>query len=120
VATTTVITCDLHGDGITPAEETVTFGLNNKRFEIDLCTAHLAEFTGALGRFIEAGARELSGTGRTRGAGAAAGGPGRRSGPDLNEVREWARKQGLQVSDRGRVAASVMEAFEGRNRRRGN
>jgi hypothetical protein len=120
VATTTVITCDLHADGSTPAEQTVTFGLNNKQYEIDLCAGHLEEFTNAIGRFIDAGARELGGGRRPRReSGAGAGSAGRRGGPDLNEVREWARKQGLQVSDRGRVAASIMEAFEGRNRRRG-
>jgi len=27
-------------------------------------------------------------------------------------IREWARKNGHEVSDRGRIAAPIMEAFE--------
>jgi Lsr2 len=32
----------------------------------------------------------------------------------LNEVREWARRNGHSVSDRGRVNAEVLAAFENR------
>lgn len=31
---------------------------------------------------------------------------------DLDEIRAWARANGHQVSDRGRIAASVMQAYE--------
>lgn len=32
----------------------------------------------------------------------------------LNEVREWARNNGHSVSDRGRVSAEVLAAFDNR------
>jgi hypothetical protein len=34
--------------------------------------------------------------------------------PDLAAVRTWAREQGLQVSDRGRVSNAVLEAYRQR------
>ncbi|WP_165357006.1 histone-like nucleoid-structuring protein Lsr2 [Nocardioides zhouii] len=34
---------------------------------------------------------------------------------DLTKVREWAREQGIEVSDRGRVSASVIEQYEAAN-----
>ncbi|WP_207208401.1 Lsr2 family DNA-binding protein [Nocardioides glacieisoli] len=34
---------------------------------------------------------------------------------DLATVREWARAQGLQVSDRGRVSSSVIDQYDAAN-----
>lgn len=35
---------------------------------------------------------------------------------DLNEVRSWAREQGMTVSDRGRVPIKVLDAYDNRNK----
>ena len=42
---------------------------------------------------------------------------GRRStvtslGPSSKEIRDWARSNGYDVSDRGRVSAEIRQAFE--------
>src|SRR5690242_3326519 len=100
MATQTIITCDVHGDGITPAT-TVSFGLDGASYEIDLCEPHAAELRGMLARYAEL-AREGDerGSGRRRSSRSSGGSdrPGRRT--DLSEIREWARRKGYEVSDR--------------------
>jgi hypothetical protein len=36
---------------------------------------------------------------------------GRSSSLDLGQVRQWAKANGYQVSDRGRIAGALMEAY---------
>lgn len=93
--------------------ETVTFSLDGVAYEIDLTNENAAALRSALERYISA-ARTVSSSGRA-GAGSASSGARkrRRSGQqDYSAVREWAKKNGHQVSERGRVPASVMEAYE--------
>jgi nucleoid-associated protein Lsr2 len=55
-----------------------------------------------------------SGGGRAR-SGGSSGGSGRSRGNskhDLSDVRSWARENGFQVSDRGRVSSEVIAAYE--------
>jgi hypothetical protein len=111
MATTTVVTCDMHGDGTTQAEETVTFAAQGRQYELDLCPQHLAEFSGTLNRYIEAGAREVP---RARGGRRPR--PGGRSRQDLSAVREWARGAGYAISTRGRIPAEILQAYEERSR----
>ncbi len=89
------------------AEGTVRFGLDGVEYEIDLSAEHagalrraLAPFVGAARRSPAAGRRPARG-GRRAGAG----------GLDTTEVREWARAQGIEVKDRGRVPAGVVTRF---------
>ena len=89
------------------AEGTVRFGLDGAEYEIDLSAEHaealrraLAPFVGAARRSPAAGRRPARG-GRRAGAG----------GLDTTEVREWARAQGIEVKDRGRVSAEVVTRF---------
>ena len=83
------------------AAETVTFALDEKAFEIDL-SAKLRE---VLAPWVDSARRVAGAAARTRTA------PVRGGRADLNAVREWARGQGLKVSDRGRVSATVLEAY---------
>lgn len=91
--------------------ETVLFSLDGVAYEIDLTDDNAAALRGALERYIGA-ARSVS-TPRTAAAGGSSGRKRRRSGQqDYSGVREWAKANGHQVSDRGRVPASVLEAYE--------
>lgn len=85
---------------------TVSFALEGKTYEIDLTSENADKLRKALAPFIEAG-RSVSS------AAAAARTPRRRSGgnADLAAVRSWAKSNGFQVSDRGRVPKNVMEAY---------
>ena len=88
-----------------PADETVRFGLGGTEYEIDLSTKNAAAFRQQLAPFIEHARR----TGR---------GQRRRPGRTVSnrersaDIRAWAKDQGITVSDRGRIAASVAEQYE--------
>lgn len=84
---------------------TVTFGLDGVAYEIDLSEANADNLRKSLGEFV-AQARRTGGRIK-RSAPAAA---------DRHEqaqaIREWARRNGHEVSNRGRMPASLIEAFE--------
>ena len=90
------------------ADGTVRFGLDGTEYEIDLSAGHAQELRGALARY--AGAARRAGRGGQRPARA-----GRRasvSALDPTEVREWAKAQGIEVKDRGRVPAELVARFK--------
>ena len=90
------------------AEGTVRFGLDGTDYEIDLSAAHAADLRAALAPFI-AVSRKAPGSAARRpgraGRKAAAG------GISTTEVREWARAQGIEVKDRGRVSAGIVARY---------
>ena len=99
----TLLIDDLDGG---EAAGTVRFGLDGAEYEIDLSAAHSDELRTALGRYL-AHARRAGGTARSatrarRGSAAV----------DTAKVREWARGQGIEVKDRGRVPADVVEQYQ--------
>ena len=89
------------------AEGTVRFGLDGVEYEIDLSAEHAEALRRALAPFVDA-ARRGPGAGRQQGRGGQRAGA---SGLDTTEVREWARAQGIEVKDRGRVPAEVVARF---------
>lgn len=100
---------DLDGSA---AEETVSFGLDGRQYDVDLSAANAAQLREALAAFV-AVARRGSGRVRQR----PAGGGAARPAVDRERtaaVREWARAHGHEVSDRGRISKSVIEAYDNR------
>jgi hypothetical protein len=93
------------------AEETVEFGLDGVSYQIDLSDDNASKLRDALAEFV-AGARRAGG--RKRGAGRPVVAKARPASADREQnqaIREWARKQGMKVSDRGRIPAEVLEAY---------
>ncbi len=90
------------------ADGTVRFGLDGAEYEIDLNAEHAQALRDALARYVRAARR--AGGGARRPARAGRGAPG--AGVDNTAVREWARAQGIEVKDRGRVPAEVMARFK--------
>lgn len=88
----------------------VTFSVDGRSYEIDLSESNADEFRRAFAPYVHA-ARSIgsAGTGRNRRA------TSPKSGIDLGAVREWARANGHAVSDRGRVPASVIDAYTSAN-----
>lgn len=89
------------------ADETVSFSLDGISYEIDLSSANAAKMRDAFATYVGT-ARRVGGraaTGRGRGRGAA------RSGR-IAEIRAWARDNGYKVSERGRVPADIVEAYD--------
>ena len=86
---------DLDGE---PADGTVEFGIDGKKYEIDLSEANAKRLREALAEFVAAA--------------------GRRPSIDREQnqaIRDWARKRGMKVSDRGRIPAEVLEAYHKEN-----
>jgi len=95
------------GDG-----ETVTFSLDGTAYEIDLTTANAAALRDALAPYVDA-ARSVSVRSVEPRRGVPARSGGRRSTPrDYAPIREWAAKNGFAISERGRVPASVLDAYD--------
>lgn len=90
---------------------TVTFGLDGVSYEIDLNEGNATNLRDHLSEFI-ASARRTGGRVK-RGGGAVAGSSGSgRNREQTQAIREWAKKNGHEVSDRGRIPAAVISAFE--------
>ena len=89
-----------------PAEHTVTFALDGKDYEIDPSTANAEKLREALRPFAEAGRKTTRSSGlrstRTRASA---------SDPDTAKIRAWAKENGHEVSDRGRIHQSVKDAY---------
>jgi hypothetical protein len=105
-----LLVCDLH-EGENPAEETVSFSVDGSAYEIDVCKEHAAQLRDAFAPYVGAGRRSGGSRGRTRRRGTTA-----RGGARGNEVREWARQQGIKVSERGRIPSDVYEKFDAAHR----
>jgi hypothetical protein len=88
-----------------PADETVRFGLGGTEYEIDLSTKNASAFRRQLAPFIEHARR--AGRGQRRRPGRTA--PSRERSAD---IRAWAKDQGITVSDRGRIPATVAEQYD--------
>jgi uncharacterized membrane protein len=91
------------------ATETVSFGLDGTSYEIDLNDENATALREALATYVGHG-RKVSGT-RRAARRTAANGSGD-SGYSAKEIREWARGNGHDVPERGRIPADVREAFE--------
>ncbi|SRR6266498_516411 len=85
------------------ATQTIDFGVDGVEYEIDLSDENAARLRAALATYIDHG-RKLSRSGR----------PYRliKVGSSSRDVRVWAKTNGYDVPDRGRVPRSVREAFE--------
>ena len=112
-----VILSDDLGDSIA-ADETVSFALDGTTYEIDLSDDNAAELRNVFAKYVDA-ARKVSGrgnrssgAGRAKATGGAAATGGRMDREQAGAIRDWARKNGHEVSDRGRIPGSVVEAYE--------
>ena len=100
--TVVMLTDDLDGS---EATETVRFGLHRRDYEVDLSKKNAKSLRDGLKRYVEVG-RKTGGRRTSR--------SGSTSGSDraqLSAMRGWARQQGMDVSERGRISATVQEAY---------
>jgi hypothetical protein len=97
-----ILVDDLDGSD---ASETVTFGLDGVDYEIDLNEKHAGELRDALALYVGHGRR----TGGRRRSGSTRGSSSQ--GPNASEIRAWAKENGYDVSERGRVSAEIRSAY---------
>ncbi|GAA3454371.1 histone-like nucleoid-structuring protein Lsr2 [Dactylosporangium matsuzakiense] len=96
------------------ADESLSFGLDGVQYTIDLSAKNAAELRDVLAPFVGAASK----VGRTPASTPPA--RGGRTRPVLSAraereqnraIREWAQGKGLEVSDRGRIRADIVERF---------
>ncbi|MEU7282971.1 Lsr2 family protein [Streptomyces sp. NPDC045431] len=93
------------------ADETVTFALDGKTYEIDLTTANADKLRSLLEPYTKSGRRTGGRAAGGRGKGRVAAG----GSPDTAKIRAWAKENGYNVNDRGRVPAEIRKAYEDAN-----
>src|SRR5882757_1324159 len=100
-------------DGL-PSEgvATVTFSLDGVTYSIDLNQANAGKLRDGLADYITA-ARRIGGRMKR---GSAAGGRSAGSANDGPAIREWAREQGHELAERGRIPSHIVDAYHAANR----
>lgn len=93
------------------ADETVTFALDGKSYEIDLNSENADKLRTALEPYVKAG-RRAGGSRGARGRGRSTAPAAGSSSQDTAKIRAWAKENGYEVNDRGRVPANIREAYE--------
>ena len=101
--TLVILEDDLEGG---EAAETVSFSLDGVAYEIDLSAKNAAKLRDAMALYVGS-ARRVGGR-ASRGKGKAT----RPGNTRTSDIREWARSTGLEVSERGRIPASIVEQYE--------
>jgi hypothetical protein len=102
---------DLDG---TEADQTVRFGLDGASYEIDLSDANAEALRDVLATYVAHGrkvgrAPVASAPRATAVKGGRA--PARADREQTQAIREWARKNGHPVSDRGRIPSAIIESY---------
>lgn len=93
------------------AEGTVKFGLDGTDYEIDLNTTHAEALRKSLAQYVAA-SRKVSASRRSSRTRRSSGS----NGVNSSEVREWARSQGIEVKERGRIPAELVVKFKAASR----
>jgi hypothetical protein len=99
---------DIDGSVLEVGEgETVHFSLNGTSYEIDLNSVHVEELRQAFEPYISAGRR----AGASSSARAASPRKRQARNPEVAAIRAWANANGYTLSERGRIPAPVVEAY---------
>jgi hypothetical protein len=95
------------------ADETLKFALDGTNYEIDLSAKHADKLRSSLEKFVSSarkvGRGHMATTGRSR---TGSGAPTRSDRAQNQAIRDWAKRKGIDVSDRGRIAREIVEQYE--------
>ena len=98
------------------ASETVNFSLDGVAYDIDLSEGNAAKLRDAFAVYIAHARRVARGPGRPAGSGAPRRGrPARSDREQTQAIREWARNNGHKVGEKGRIPATIVEAYNSAN-----
>jgi hypothetical protein len=103
-------TDDIDGTDLGETSNTITFAFEGKEYSIDLSDENAEAFRAEVAPYIEAGHRVTGSKTKTARKSAGKTSPG-----DTKAIRDWARTNGYDVSDRGRIPSDVMEAYAAAN-----
>jgi hypothetical protein len=108
--TRTMLIDDIDGS---EAVETLQFNADGTKYEIDLSAANADRLRAQLARFVAA-ATPIKPP-KTSPGKRSAKSPARSNKAELQAIREWAQKAGYQVSNRGRIAKTIQDAYNAAN-----
>ena len=109
-----MLVCDLHEDEV-EGTETVALGLDGSSYEIDVCEEHAAQLRDAFAPYVGSArraGRTATGPAPRRSRGGSRPAPAGSDRERVQAIREWARSHGHEVSNRGRLSAEVLGAYE--------
>ncbi len=94
------------------ADETLKFALDGTNYEIDLSAEHAESLRSALEKFV--GSARRVGRGQVTSAARVTrhGRPAKADRVQNQAIREWAKRKGIGLSDRGRIPRSIVEQYE--------
>lgn len=113
-----VMTCDVDESDDVEGLRTVRFAVSGHDYEIDLCAEHLEELEAAFQPYVSLG-RKAANNGKggrptpkraPRRSAAESSGQGEVRA-NLGDVRTWARAQGYEIGERGRISEEIKQAF---------
>ncbi|GID71201.1 Lsr2 family protein [Actinoplanes cyaneus] len=104
----TVLTDDLDGGD---ADGTIEFGLDGINYTIDLSDKNAGKLRKALDPYLAVAAKAGRTNGNSRITSRTAAAPARSNRDQNQAIRQWATKNGYEVSERGRIPSSIVEAF---------
>lgn len=85
--------------------ETVRWGLDGKQYEFDTSPKHAEQFRRVLAKYLTASRRVNASRQGGRAAEKVEKAP-------TQAIREWAKDEGYEISDRGRIPAAIIEAYD--------
>ncbi|MGX1856601.1 histone-like nucleoid-structuring protein Lsr2 [Dietzia sp. NPDC055340] len=101
---------DLDGSDLGSVANTISFSFDGREYSIDLSDENADKFREVMAPYVENGHR-VTGT-KAKPARKSA---SRSSSGETKAIREWARSNGYDVSDRGRIPADIMDAYAAAN-----
>jgi Lsr2 len=99
----------------TDAAGTVMFALDGRAYEIDLSDDNAARLRDSLATFVASARRSGGAPRKARTPRATAEGestPARGNREETAAIRAWARENGHEVSERGRIPKAVVQAYQ--------
>lgn len=111
-----VLTCDLpHGTPVSEGVVTVEFGYDGTTYDVELCPVHVEEYRTWMQKYLGNAAPKPTLLGKRPSAGhrlSPSVSSGVTGAADTAAVRAWAREQGYQVNERGRISADIVSAYQ--------
>jgi hypothetical protein len=92
------------------AVETLVFGLDGAKYEIDLSAEHALALRDVMALYV-ANARRVAPRGPERGGARRSGPPTHADREQTAAIREWARNNGHRIGDKGRIPAHIVVAY---------
>lgn len=105
--TVVIVRSDVSGEVIPEGEgETIAFSVGKNSYTIDLTSAEADEFKKVINKYTSVATQEVARLPRSAGSSAP-----KSNKEELAKIREWAKSNGYDISERGRVAQSVQDAY---------